>query len=163
MVLILMGVSGSGKTTVGLRLSKALGCPFLDADDYHSTANQEKMSKGIPLSDEDRESWLADLAVVVKLLHIKSPLSVLACSALRQKYRDRFSGESVCWVYLKGDRDLIARRLRERTSHFMGEALLASQFETLEEPTGAITVDIRENLDIIVADLIRRLKEGGYV
>ena len=158
-----MGVSGSGKTVLGQKLSRILGCPFLDADDYHSAANREKMSKGIPLTDEDRESWLTDLAVVARLLQIKSPLSLLACSALKQKYRDRFSGEKVCWIYLKGDKDLIQKRLEGRTGHFAGEALLDSQFNALEEPLDALVVDIRGGLDKIAEELIHQLKERGYV
>lgn len=159
MILILMGVTGSGKTTVGKKLAEVLACPFIDADDYHSQANKEKMSQGVALTDEDREPWLADLSVVVKLLGIKSPLSVLACSALKRKYRDLLSASTkVRWIYLKGGRELLNQRLEGRLNHFANPKLLESQLESLEEPEDALVIDIKEDLGKIVGRIVQEVK-----
>jgi len=157
MVVILMGVSGAGKTTIGQLLARDLGWPFYDGDDFHPQANIDKMRQGIALTDDDRDSWLAALQRLIRELLRESRSAVIACSALKRSYRDRLlSGEhNVRLVYLKGDYDLIRKRLQKRQSHFMKADLLASQFETLEEPEGALTVDIAQEPGAIVG-LIKR-------
>jgi carbohydrate kinase (thermoresistant glucokinase family) len=164
MMVILMGVSGSGKTTLGEKLSKVLKAPFYDGDDYHSSAAKEKMSRGIPLTDEDRVPWLEQLSAGMKKWDSENSVTVLACSALKQKYRDFLSREvPLCWVYLKGDRELIRRRLEGRQGHFVSSKLLDSQFEALEEPREAITVDIAQEADKLIQILILKLqsREGS--
>lgn len=140
----MMGVSGSGKTTIGRLLAEQLRWQFLDGDDYHPAANKEKMRRGIPLTDSDRADWLATLALVIDD-HLKREENlVLACSALKQSYRHILSaGDArVQFVFLKGDQDLIAARMRARPGHYMKASLLASQFATLEEPSDALVVDV---------------------
>ncbi len=160
MVIIIMGVSGSGKTTVGLKLGKELGCPFYDSDDFHTEAAKEKMSRGIALTDEDRFPWLRRLADAMKGWERENKQSVLACSALKQKYRDILEKDlPVRWIYLKGTPELIRQRLKERKSHFWNPQLLDSQFAALEEPAGAITLDINQDSDKMVGSLVRQLKE----
>jgi gluconokinase len=154
--IILMGVSGCGKTAVGKRLSQALGWPFYDGDDFHPTENIAKMSRGIPLNDGDRAPWLIILHDLVAG-HLQSGKSmILACSALKQKYRDQLeegiSGTLI--VYLKGDFDLIFGRMTSREDHYMKAKMLRSQFDTLEEPADAITIDIDKSLEEIVKGII---------
>src|SRR5438477_2979021 len=151
MIVIVMGVTGSGKTTVGVLLAKRLGWDFLDADDFHSAANKAKMHQGIPLTDVDRMPWLA--AMHAKLLQLDSEKrsAVLGCSALKQSYRDvLMEGVRAKLVYLKGSYDFIANRLRSRKGHFADEHILAGQFADLEEPTNAIVADIASSADKIV-------------
>lgn len=159
MIIVLMGVSGSGKTTVGRKLAAALSCPFHDGDDYHSREAKEKMSRGVALADEDRAPWLQTLAGEMKKWEAKGPLSILACSALKQKYRDLLSQEApVQWVHLKGDKALIRSRLEARQGHFAKD-LLDSQFEVLEEPKEAMVIDISPDSDKIVEALVKKLTE----
>lgn len=141
-----MGVSGSGKTTIGRALADELGWTFLDADDFHPQANVAKMAAGVALTDEDRWPWLDRLADELRALDEHGRHVVLACSALKQAYRDRLgrAGE-LRWVYLKGDPQTIEPRLATRTGHYMPLSLLASQFAALEEPGEAIVVDIRKS------------------
>jgi gluconokinase len=142
MIVVLMGVAGSGKTTVGERLAADQGWPFFDADDFHTPENKEKMRRGIGLSDADREPWLAALRAKIDELRAAGRSAVLACSALKQAYRDRLvAGPDVRLVYLKGSFPLIASRLAARAEHYAGPALLQSQFAALEEPTGVPVVD----------------------
>lgn len=158
-VIIVMGVSGSGKTSVGRLLANALSCPFIDGDDHHPKANIEKMSKGVPLSDRDREPWLDKLHHIASG-HLNSGC-VIACSALKEVYRKRLvdSIESdVNWVYLKGTYDQIFDRMNKRNDHFMGSELLNSQFETLEEPENAIVVNIDDSPEAIVQEINLHLK-----
>ena len=137
-----MGVEGSGKTTVGKLLAQELGWRFVDADDFHSASNKEKMSRGIPLDNADRGPWLRAIHDFVANLVEKRQKLVLACSALKQSYREQLRrGLEMKVVYLKGSFDLFYSRLQERQAHFARESLLASQFESLEEPTDAITID----------------------
>ncbi len=154
--IILMGVSGCGKTTVGKRLSQALGWPFIDGDDFHPTENIAKMSRGIPLNDGDRGPWLAKLHDLVADYLQSGKSMILACSALRQKYRDQLKegNPGTLVVYLKGDLDLIFRRIATREDHYMKAKMLRSQFDTLEEPADAITVDIDKSLEEIVEEII---------
>ena len=160
---ILMGVSGSGKTAVGIRLADELGWPFYDGDDFHPRENVEKMSNGIPLDDEDRTQWLAALhEMIVK--HLTQDQSMLmACSALKQKYRDQLAGGNTgtVFVYLKGDFDLIFERMRVRSGHYMKAEMLRSQFDALEEPNDALHVDVNQSLDVIVDQIITELRLLG--
>lgn len=153
-VVVLMGVSGSGKTVVGEALAADLGWPFLDADDFHPEANVVKMAAGIPLTDEDRWPWLDRLAREIAAIGEVAGNAVLACSALKRSYRDRLArGGAVAFVYLKGDQDTIAARLAARAHRYMPPGLLASQFATLEEPTDAIVVDVRSAIPVQVASI----------
>jgi gluconokinase len=137
MIIVIFGVSGSGKTTVGKALAERLGWEFADADDYHPAANVEKMRRGIPLDDDDRAGWLSDLRDLMEKRSAAGTDLVLACSALKQRYRDFLSVNlDVRFVYLRGTFETISRRLIERPGHFMNPDLLRSQFEALEEPVG---------------------------
>lgn len=144
MILIIMGVSGSGKTTIGQLLAHELGWEFLDGDDFHPAANRDNMRRGIPLDDADRAGWLATLAGLLHERLERGQSAVLACSALKQSYRDKLtSGDArVKFVFLKGDADLISSRMHKRHGHYMKPGLLASQFTTLEEPADALVVDV---------------------
>lgn len=143
MFIVLMGVTGSGKTTIGRELARELGWRFYDADDFHPAANVEKMSRGVPLDDDDRAPWLAALRELVRGCVERGENAVLACSALKERYRDYLLiDEDVKLVYLKGDYELIRARLEGRGGHFMKPAMLDSQFAALEEPERALTVDV---------------------
>ena len=150
-----MGVSGVGKTTVGEMLARDLGWPFYDADELHPTANVEKMRRGIALTDADRAPWLAAIRELIRELRRAGRSAVIACSALKQSYRDYLTEQrpDVRVVYLKGDFELIHRRLVRRTGHFMNPDLLASQFATLEEPEGVLPVHAARPPAEIVAEI----------
>jgi len=154
-----MGVSGSGKTTIGRVLADELGWTFLDADDFHPPASVAKMAAGMALSDEDRWPWLDRLAGELRALDERRRNVVLACSALKQEYRDRLkrAGE-LRWAYLKGDAATIEPRLAARRDHYMPRSLLASQFATLEEPAEAMIVDIRKSIAAQVAQIAASLR-----
>jgi gluconokinase len=157
MIVVVMGVSGSGKTTVGQQLASRLGCTFFDADDFHSQANIDKMSHGVPLTDDDRESWLDSLARVLRDCVEKKQSAVLACSALKQKYRDRLRvSDDFQFVYLRGSYEQILSRMQQR-QHFMKPEMLASQFAALEEPKDAIVVDVALAPEVIVENVMRSL------
>ena len=161
MILLLMGVTGSGKTTVGKLLAQRLGWPFLDADDFHPPQNIEKMQHGVPLTDQDREPWLA--AIHAELLKCASTNqnAVLACSALKQSYRGRLgAGVELRICYLQGTYREIAARLQSRTGHFAGEGILAGQFADLEAPRDALVLRVSETPEEIVGDVLRELKLG---
>jgi gluconokinase len=160
MIIILMGVSGSGKTTVGERLAQALGWPFYDGDQFHPPANVAKMQQGTPLTDEDRWPWLHALRTHIETWVQQGVSAVLACSALKQAYRAYLiidEGE-VKLVYLKGDYNLIHERLAQRRGHFMPPGVLASQFAALEEPEQGVVVDIVHSPATIVALIRERLR-----
>jgi gluconokinase len=160
MVVVLMGVSGVGKTTVGVLLARRLACAFLDADDFHPPENVAKMRRGVPLDDRDREPWLAALRSAIETRLLRGESAVLACSALKQAYRDRLQvSPQVHVVYLRGDADLIRARIQARRGHYFDPALLASQFAALEEPAGVLTVDVTGTPDEIAAGIADRL--GG--
>ena len=145
MILVLMGVCGCGKSTVGEALAQAMGCRFLDADDFHPPANVEKMAAGVPLTDDDRWPWLDRIAEELESILRGGEHGVLACSALKEAYRARLErAGDVRIVYLKGDQATIAARLAARQHQYMPPSLLPSQFAALEEPAGALVVDIRE-------------------
>lgn len=154
---VVMGVSGCGKSSVACMLAERTGGVFLDADDFHPPENKAKMSAGIPLQDEDRKGWLATLNRELKERATNEKPLFLACSALRQKYRDQLAegAPELRFIYLKGSQELILGRLRERKNHFMPPALIESQFATLEEPTEAIIVPIDDPLPEIVEHIAR--------
>ncbi len=161
MVLVLMGVSGTGKTTVGKVLADELGWAFVEGDDYHPAANVEKMRAGIPLTDVDRCPWLMALRQRIEEACKRGENIVLACSALKREYRqylERPDLECVSYVFLNGSADLIRRRLAERKGHFMDPSLLQSQFEALEVPEGTIQVDIAPAPEVIAAEIRRKLE-----
>ncbi|MEO0473095.1 MAG: gluconokinase [Bacteroidota bacterium] len=141
---IVMGVSGSGKSTIGMALAKAKNWPFYDADDFHPPANVEKMSAGQPLNDQDRLPWLQSLHQHIRIQLEAGNCGVLACSALKQSYRDLLKGElhAVHFVYLEGSFDLIHARMKARSDHYMPASLLQSQFDALEVPEQAIKIPI---------------------
>ena len=158
MIVIVMGVVGAGKTTVGRLLAERLGWEFADADDFHPPANVEKIRHGISLSDADREPWLQRLREAIARWIAEKHDVVLACSALKRGYRKELEvGPEVRFVYLKGSAGLIADRLRLRHGHFADEKILASQFADLEEPEGSVTVDIASTPEQIVAEIRKKL------
>jgi len=158
MIVIVMGTTASGKTTIGSLLAKRLGWEFVDADDFHPPANVEKMKHGIPLTDADREPWLNALHDKIAQWSAAGRNVVLACSALKQSYRDKLRASSdVKFVYLKGSYELFSQRVLTRKGHFAKQDLIASQFATLEEPTDAITVDAAPSPEQIVGEVRRRL------
>jgi len=155
-----MGVAGSGKSTIGAKLSVATGIPFFDADDFHPTANKEKMKAGEPLNDADRKDWLSTINELAKEQSQKSG-AIICCSALKEKYRIVLSDEiktPVHWILLQGSFGLIQKRMKARKDHFMPAGLLQSQFDTLETPAHAIVMDINNSPEQIVMDILRQLK-----
>jgi len=160
MVVVLMGVSGSGKTTVGRLLAVGLACAFVEGDDFHPAANVEKMTRGVPLTDEDRRPWLEALQRRIERACRQGEGLVVACSALKDEYRDlleRHDPDCVRFVYLSGSEELIRERLEKRTGHFMPASLLASQFETLEIPEGEIVVDAAPAPEAVAVEIRRQL------
>ena len=159
MIVVLMGVTGSGKTTVGKVLAKQLGWKFHDADDYHPPANIEKMRRGVPLTDEDRKPWLQTLASLIHDARDRGENIVLGCSALKHVYREylRHDLDVVHYVCLCGPEEVIQKRLAARKGHFMNPGLLDSQFETLEPPEDAIRVDVSGTPEEIADEIRRRL------
>jgi gluconokinase len=163
-IVVVMGVSGSGKTTVAAMLAGALHCQFLEGDDLHPPANVEKMRNGTPLDDGDRLPWLRRIAEEIDGWRQRGESGVVTCSALKRFYRDILIGDrsDVTLAYLKGSRDLIQRRMAARHEHFMPVALLDSQFATLEEPgpdEHPIVVDVGGRPAEIVAEIVRQLRK----
>src|SRR5579859_2454885 len=158
MIVIVMGVTGAGKTTVGCLLAEQLCWQFADADNFHSPSNVEKIRQGIALNDQDRKPWLDSLRKAITAWIAEHRNTVLACSALKRSYRQELAvGLEVRFVYLKGSTALIAERLRSRHGHFAGEQILASQFADLEEPSEAVTVEIASQPEQIVAEIRKKL------
>ena len=155
MVIIVMGVSGSGKTATGSALARAVGWTFLEGDNYHPPGNIEKMRHGQPLNDADRAPWLERLRILIAEQLEQDKDTILACSALQHEYRQflQVNADHVRFVFLKGDFDLIHRRLKKRHGHFMTAGLLASQFEALEPPRDAFTLNIAEPVVSLVAKI----------
>ncbi|WP_107667392.1 gluconokinase [Cyanothece sp. BG0011] len=154
MIYLIMGVSGSGKSTIGKALSQELGYAFYDADDFHPPENIAKMSQGIPLNDSDRLPWL----LAIKSLINEHNNAVITCSALKQSYRDLLEENTtnIIWIYLKGSYETFLKRLQQRSEHFMKENMLISQFETLEEPENAIIIDVNLSVAEIVQEIINQ-------
>lgn len=151
MVIVMMGVAGAGKSTVGARLAAVLGWPFLDADALHPPPNVEKIRRGIPLTDADRDPWLAHVRKRIEHYVRAGQSAVVACSALRREYRERLRVDpAVRFVFLKGDHTLLRDRLNRRVGHFFKAPLLASQLASLEEPVDAVTIDAALPVDEIV-------------
>jgi gluconokinase len=157
---IVMGVAASGKTTVGESLAKRLGWRFHDADGFHPAENVAKMANGIPLTDSDRAPWLAALHALISASLKENRPAVLACSALKESYRQRLleGNEGVLIVYLKGSYELIWSRIASRKDHYMKPNMLKSQFEALEEPTNALTLDVSLPVDQIVEGILEHLE-----
>jgi carbohydrate kinase (thermoresistant glucokinase family) len=165
-VLIIMGVSGCGKTTIAERLAPKLGWAYRDGDEFHPRSNVEKMHSGIPLTDDDRWPWLDAIAAWIDEKRKAGEHAIVTCSALKKSYRDILIGprQDVGLIYLKGDEELIAARLAKRHGHFMPKDLLHSQFQTLEEPgpdERPITVSIAPAPDEIVAAILSELRAAS--
>jgi len=157
-VIVVMGVSGSGKTTVGSQLAQQLGWRFADADDYHSSGNVEKMRSGIPLTDADRAQWLHTLRSLISGWIAAQKNAVLACSALKQTYREYLRVDEVIrLVYLKASENLLSQRLLERQGHYMKRQMLESQLATLEEPNDAIVINANGTPENIVGEIRKDL------
>jgi gluconokinase len=159
MVILIMGVSGSGKTTIGEGLALELSWKFKDADDFHPAANIDKMRQGIPLNDDDRRPWLQALRQAIDEALQTHDNLILACSALKAAYRQILGepSEQVKFVYLKGSFELIEQRLKQRQGHYMKANLLRTQFDALEEPNDAIAVEIDQSPSAIVQQIKHRL------
>ena len=160
MIIVLMGVSGSGKTTVGRILSDRLGWRFVDADDFHPASNVQKMRSGAPLTDEDRWPWLDRLNTLLRAEQSDGHDVIIGCSALKARYRERLSAglADVRLVHLKGSFELIESRLKARRGHYMPPTLLASQFAALEEPEEALVLDIGAEPQTLASQLIESLR-----
>lgn len=160
MFIIFMGVSGCGKTTIGKKTADVLGVPYYEGDEYHSPENVEKMSRGIPLTDEDREDWLDTLSQLLRNKLGAGESGVLSCSALKQKYRDQLciDPKQVLFIYLKGSYGLIRSRMQARIGHYMPSDLLKSQFEALEEPEDVFAVNIDQAPEEILDKVLSYLR-----
>jgi gluconokinase len=159
--IVLMGVSGSGKTTIGKALSAQLGWPFFEGDQFHSPENVDKMAKGIPLTDQDRAPWLAALHDLIAG-HLRAGTNmILACSALKARYRQqlREGNQGLFFVFLDGDFDLIWSRMRSREDHYMKPGMLKSQFDILEPPSDALKVGIDRPIKTILQEIIAFITE----
>lgn len=158
-IIVVMGVTGSGKSTVGRALAARLGCACLDADEFHPPANVAKMERGEPLTDADRLPWLDAMHARLTELAQAGHAAVLACSALKQAYRHRLAADlpRVDWVYLRITQAAAKARVAHRTTHFMPASLVESQFETLEEPPEALSVDAEAPLETVVTTILERL------
>jgi gluconokinase len=162
-VLIVMGVSGSGKTTIGQALARRLGYEFVEGDEFHSRANRQKMQAGLPLDDSDRAPWLEALRSRIAALIARGGNAVITCSALKRAYRNVLRLDGVQFVYLKVAEEVARQRLAQRRGHFFNPALLESQFETLEEPRRALVMDgNRSDLDL-VNDIVERLDGADLI
>jgi len=161
MIVVLMGVSGSGKSTIGRLLSQRLGWPFLDGDDFHPASNIQKMSRGIPLTDEDRLPWLDRIAEEIHKFERDHRNAIFACSALKAQYREILiqGNPDVRFVLLDGSFELIHQRLASRKGHFMKPELLQSQFDALERSTDLVIVNIDQSPEQIVTEIAKRLDQ----
>lgn len=165
-IVIVMGVAGSGKSTVGQRVADLLQVPFHEGDKFHPPANVAKMTGGTPLDDEDRWPWLNAIAAEIDRTRARGEAMVVACSALKRAYRNIIIGPraDVRLAYLRGTRELIEQRIGGRTGHFMPPALVPSQFAALEEPLPAenpIVVDVRGAAELLAAEIVAKLRAGG--
>ena len=157
-LILLMGVSGSGKSAIAMALARRLGWDFYEADDFHSPENIGKMAAGIPLNDEDRAPWLASLHGLISSCLKAGRPAILACSALKERYRQQLveDSNSVTFVYLKGNLDLIKSRFASRTGHYMKLTMLQSQFDALEEPRDALVIDASLSVDKVVTQILEK-------
>jgi len=156
MVILVMGTTGSGKTTVGQLIAQKLGWTFLDADDFHPQANIEKMKHGVPLTDRERSPWLANIHSRLRQLGAED--AVLACSALKQSYRETLAaGLDMRIVYLRGTYDQMRQHILARHGHFAGESILAGQFSDLEEPTDALVLDVSSSPERLASEAVAGL------
>lgn len=161
MIIVVMGVTGCGKTTIGKLLAERLSLPFIEADDYHPEENILKMSKGIPLTDEDRYPWLQSLSRVLAAEEKKKG-AVLACSALKEEYRTILQKplhEKIFWICLEGSKEMIRERMKKRKDHFMPEELLDSQFAILEKPAYAHCFSVEKDAATIVNEIINSIND----
>lgn len=158
-IVLLMGVAGSGKTTIGRMLAGQLGWPYFEADDFHSPANKEKMGHGIPLNDDDRAPWLAAIRQRIDECVAGNQSAVFTCSALKEKYRHVLMDHvpAMSLVYLAGDSDILLHRMKGRSGHYMKADMLQSQLATLEVPHNALTIDIAQSPETIVAEIRKHL------
>jgi gluconokinase len=161
MIFIVMGVSGSGKTTVGKTVSSQFGWKFYEGDEYHPAKNMEKMKNGIPLNDKDRLPWLLCLKKIIEEALENKENIIISCSALKEAYRKILKiNNDVKFIYLKGSYDLVKKRMEERGSHFFKPAMLKSQLDDLEEPKDVIEIDISGSKDSVVKDVITKIKQS---
>nr|WP_113866591.1 gluconokinase [Brenneria salicis]NMN92694.1 gluconate kinase (SKI family) [Brenneria salicis ATCC 15712 = DSM 30166]RBP62468.1 gluconate kinase (SKI family) [Brenneria salicis ATCC 15712 = DSM 30166]RLM30604.1 gluconate kinase [Brenneria salicis ATCC 15712 = DSM 30166] len=167
--IIIMGVSGCGKSSVGAAIAHALGAKFIDGDDLHPRANIQKMASGHPLDDNDRAPWLERLSDAAYSLRHKNEVGLIVCSALKRRYRDRLREDNpeMLFLYMKGSFEVIMERLKARAGHFMPTDLLKSQFEALEEPAAdeadVVPIDISGSFDEVVAQGVSALRNAGVI
>jgi carbohydrate kinase (thermoresistant glucokinase family) len=161
-MIVIMGVSGCGKTTIGKALANQLGLPFFDADDFHPQSNIDKMKQGTPLTDHDRMPWLSLLADNIKTWDELGG-AVLACSALKESYRNTLASlsKNMTWIYLKGSFEVIQSRLEQRNMHYMKSGLLQTQFDALEEPDYGIHISIENHPKQIISAVTTKLNRHG--
>lgn len=160
MIIVVTGVAGCGKSTIGKRLAERLSLPFIEADDFHSKENVVKMSSGIPLNDEDRYPWLQSLSL--QLLSNEKTGAVLACSALKESYRQILQNglnEKIIWIFLEGNETILRDRMKNRTGHFMPQTLLKSQLSVLEKPAYAYCFSIEKDPETITNEIFNILKK----
>jgi gluconokinase len=162
-IVLVTGVAGSGKTTIGTRLAQRLGWPNFEGDDFHPPANRERMARGLPLDEDDRAPWLAALRMQMDRVRSAGGQAVFTCSALRKAHREQLADgcDDVLLVHLSGDYQTIHDRVVRRDGHWFDPALVSSQFETLEPPVHALAIDVREAPDAIVERIIQALGQGG--
>lgn len=164
--IIVMGVCGCGKSTIGEGIAHSLNAKFIDGDDLHPKANIQKMASGTPLNDTDRKPWLERIRDAAYSIENKNEVGIIVCSALKKKYRDqiREGNQNVSFIFLDGDRELILERMRARKGHFMRDTMLTSQLETLERPVDEMdvfTVSIDGSIDEIIEDAVQQLREAN--
>lgn len=165
MNIVVMGVTSCGKSTIGKLLATRLSVPFIEGDEFHPEENIKKMSKGIPLNDDDRSPWLRTLSHELQM-HEKKNGAVLACSALKESYRKILQEglhEKIIWIYLEGTENMIRERMKERKNHFMPETLLQSQLTTMEKPSYAYCFSIEKKPEAIVNEIIHLIKSHALV
>jgi gluconokinase len=162
MIFIIMGVSGSGKSTIGEAVSSKLGWKYYEGDNFHPAANIEKMKNGIPLNDDDRMPWLNSIRKVIEEAISRHESIIISCSALKEKYRAILKvDDGVGLIYLKGSYDLIKKRMEERTDHFFKPEMLKSQFDALEEPADAVQIDISNSPGMIIKEVLKKITDAG--
>jgi gluconokinase len=159
-LILLTGVAGTGKTTVGRQLASELGWPYYEADDFHSDANKQKMGQGVPLDDADRAPWLAAIRAAMDECRGAGRSAVFTCSALKESYRRVLMDDApgTCLVFLSGDRELLLARMAQRAGHYMKPGMLDSQLAALEPPANALRLDVRQTPGELVAEIRRKLK-----